>query len=89
MQDLENKRGVRRQKTHNAIEKQKRIAKSMGIHHQAGMSTGKDQSHRYAKMHSLNCGDPGCAMCGNPRKFFKERTIQEKKFMQGERDYDE
>ena len=33
--------------------------------------------HSYHKVKSLNCGDPRCAMCGNPRKFFGERTIQE------------
>jgi len=68
---------MRRAKTVNAIERQKRIAKAAGVNHT------KNQPHRYAKMHSLNCGDPDCVMCGNPRKFFKERTLQEKKFIEG------
>ena len=38
--------------------------------------------HIYHKMHAYNCGDPHCTMCGNPRKFFKEKTMQEKKFEQ-------
>lgn len=40
------------------------------------------EPHRLHKMHAMNCGDPKCYMCGNPRKFFKERTIQEKRFDQ-------
>lgn len=40
----------------------------------------KSQPHRYHKVKSMNCGDPNCAMCGNPRKFFNEVTVQEKKF---------
>ncbi len=42
----------------------------------------KKSPHIYHKMHAYNCGDPKCYMCGNPRKFFKEKTIQEKKFEQ-------
>jgi hypothetical protein len=78
--DTKAKKSKRLSKTHDAIEKQVRIAKERGMHVQ------KRQPHRYAKMHSLNCGDPNCAMCGNPRKFFKERTLQEKKFIEGNRD---
>lgn len=82
MSDNRSKRATRRSKTEVAIERQKRIAQSAGIHH------NNDQPHRYAKMHSLNCGDPDCAMCGNPRKFFNERTIQERKFIEGHKDED-
>lgn len=70
------KKAKRIQRTENAIERQQRIAKSLGVNH------SHNQPHRYAKMHSLNCGDPKCVMCGNPRKFFKERTLQEKKFIE-------
>ena len=41
-----------------------------------------DTPHRYHKTKAFNCGDPKCAMCGNPRKFFGEETMQEKKFNQ-------
>ncbi len=61
-------------KDDNAIRKQKRIAKSHGF------PVGPD--HRFSKMHAMTCGDPDCAMCGNPRKFFKEKTIQEKRLEQ-------
>ena len=38
--------------------------------------------HRYHKTKAFNCGDPKCAMCGNPRKFFGEPTMQERRFQQ-------
>lgn len=40
------------------------------------------KSHRYHKLSGVTCGDSRCAMCGNPRKFFKEKTMQEKRFEQ-------
>lgn len=33
--------------------------------------------HVFAKRHAFNCGNPNCVMCGNPRKFFGHKTIQE------------
>lgn len=57
-----------------AIKKQTRIAQAHGF------PTGP--KHRLGKIHATTCGDSKCAMCGNPRKFFKERTIQEKRFLQ-------
>jgi hypothetical protein len=60
------------------IKRQVKIAREYGI--------PIVQPHKFAKMHSTNCGDPNCHMCGNPRKFFKEKTIQEKRFEQKEND---
>lgn len=60
------------------IKKQVKIAKSHGFEVKQG------EEHRYAKHSATTCGDSNCVMCGNPRKFFKERTIQEKKFIQTE-----
>ena len=37
-------------------------------------------AHRFHKVHALNCGDSKCVMCGNPRKFFGEKTMQERRF---------
>ena len=54
------------------IKKQVKIAKEYGVE--------VDQPHKLAKMHALNCGNPKCIMCGNPRKVFGEKTFQEKKF---------
>jgi len=64
-----------------AIKKQKRIARAHGF------PTGPE--HRLSKIHATTCGDSNCAMCGNPRKFFKERTIQEKRFDQTKKWKDE
>jgi hypothetical protein len=61
----------------NAVKKQTKIAKSAG--------SDISQPHRFAKHHAMNCGNPNCVMCGNPRKVFKEKTIQEKRFEQTEK----
>lgn len=68
------KHSKRLQKKSRAIKKQTRIARSHGF------PTGP--SHRLSKIHATTCGDSHCAMCGNPRKFFKEPTIQERSFDQ-------
>ena len=70
------KRSKRLHKEESAIKKQQKIAKSHGV------PTDLNEGHRYAKHHAMNCGDPDCVMCANPRKTFKERTIQEKRFDQ-------
>jgi hypothetical protein len=57
-----------------AVKKQVKIAKSHGIE--------VKEPHKLAKHHALDCGNPGCTMCGNPRKVWKEETIQEKRFKQ-------
>lgn len=71
------KRSKRLLKDENAVKKQTKIGK------QYGMSKKEmDQPHRLAKRHAMSCGDPNCAMCGNPRKFFNEPTQQEKRLFQ-------
>ena len=59
------------------ITKQVKIAKAYGV--------PVKEPHKFAKKHVLNCGDPNCVMCMNPRKAFGEKTIQEKRFDQKER----
>ena len=75
-QEDKDKHSKRLQKETNAIKKQMKIAKSHGV------PTDESEGHRYAKHHAMDCGDPDCFQCGNPRKFFKEPTIQEKRFDQ-------
>ena len=70
--------GKRIQQKERYIKRQVKIAKAHGVEVRNG------EEHRYAKHSATTCGDSNCVMCGNPRKFFKERTIQEKKFMQKE-----
>lgn len=56
------------------IKKQVKIAKAYGM--------DVRQPHKFAKHHALDCGNPECIMCSNPRKIFGERTIQEQRFYQ-------
>ena len=56
------------------VNKQKNIAKAYGIE--------EKEPHRYAKHHALNCGNPKCIMCANPRKTFGELTAQEQRLYQ-------
>lgn len=58
----------------NAVNKQAKIAKAHGAI--------INEPHRFAKHHAMNCGNPQCMLCANPRKVFKEKTIQEKRFYQ-------
>jgi len=65
-------------KDENAIKKQMKIAKSHGL--------DVKEPHKFAKHHAMDCGNPDCALCGNPRHIFKNsRTIQEKSFQQTEK----
>jgi hypothetical protein len=68
------KKSKRLQKDENAVKKQTKIAKSAG--------SDISQPHRFAKHHAMDCGNPKCVMCGNPRKTFKELTQQEKRLFQ-------
>ena len=68
------KKSKRILKDKNAVNKQLKIAKAYGV--------PIDEPHKLAKKHALNCGNPNCVMCGNPRKVWKEKTIQEKRFYQ-------
>jgi hypothetical protein len=40
------------------------------------------EPHKFAKHHAMDCGQPDCVMCGNPRKTFNELTTQEKRLFQ-------
>jgi len=58
------------------VEKQVKIAKELGM--------PVKEPHKLHKVHALNCGNPNCVMCMNPRKAFGEKTMQERKFEQME-----
>ena len=68
------KKSKRLLKDENAVKKQLKIAKSAG--------SDVSQPHKFAKKHAMNCGNPNCVMCMNPRKSFKELTQQEKRLFQ-------
>ena len=73
------KNSKRRHKNDVAIARQVKIAKAHGL-------TDKDkvlkEPHRMTKHHAMDCGNPNCYLCGNPRKTFKELTQQEKRLFQ-------
>jgi hypothetical protein len=74
-EDQKIKRSTRLQKEENAIKKQVKIAKSKGTFNQANI----DQPHRLAKHHAMDCGNPDCYLCGNPRKTHKDKLTQQEK----------
>jgi F420-0:gamma-glutamyl ligase-like protein len=69
------KNSIRRFRDETAVKKQQKIAKQFGLNHNY-------QPHRWVKHHALNCGNPRCLLCKNPRKTFKELTAQERKIFQ-------
>jgi hypothetical protein len=71
----------RRHKDESAVKKQLRIAKQHG----ADMFNDKvtKEPHRLAKHHAMDCGNPKCGLCGNPRHIHKDKlTTQEKRLFQ-------
>jgi hypothetical protein len=64
----------RRLRDESAVKKQSKIAKAYGV--------PVKEPHKFAKRHAMNCGNPDCVMCGNPRKTFNELTAQEKRLFQ-------
>ena len=73
------KRTARYHKEEAAIKKQQKIA----IDHGHDRKEVERESHRFAKHHAMDCGQPGCVMCGNPRHIDKHGTTkQEQSFDQ-------
>ena len=70
------KHSRRRQQKENYVHRQADILKAYHLEPKNG------QEHRYAKHSSMNCGNPKCILCSNPRKIFNEKTIQEQRHEQ-------
>lgn len=81
-EDTKAKHSKRIHDKETAVLKQVKIAKQ----HNVDPSWSKDmrEPHRMAKRSAMDCGNPKCMMCGNPRKTFKQLTIQEKRMYQNE-----
>ena len=62
------------------IARQMRIAKWLGL-------KGKRVGHRLHKLNAVTCGNSNCVLCGNPRNFFGELTIQEKRHVIGKKNF--
>lgn len=70
----------RRFRDENAIKKQVKIAKEHGL---GILDKAIKEPHRLMKHHAMDCGQPGCVMCGNPRHVHKDKlTAQEKRLYQ-------
>ena len=74
------KKSKRLLKDENAVARQVKIAKAHGM-------TNKDlavkEPHRLSKHHVMDCGNPQCPLCGNPRRTHKDTlTAQEKRLFQ-------
>ena len=67
------KNSKRRQKDENAVKKQVKIAKEHGA--------PVTEPHRLNKKHAMDCGNPECYLCGNPRKTHKDKLTQQEKRM--------
>lgn len=74
------KNSRRRQKDENAVAKQAKIARQHGL---GSNDQVIKEPHRLAKHHAMDCGNPDCYLCGNPRKTHKDKlTAQEKRLFQ-------
>ena len=69
------KNSKRRHKTDVAIARQVKIAKSHATYNERNIK----QTHRLAKHHAMDCGNPKCYLCGNPRKTHKDKLTQQEK----------
>ena len=78
-EEIKFKHSKRRHQDENAVNRQIRIAKEKHI-----IETGQliDNPHKYHKKHAMDCGNPKCMLCSNPRRTWKELTIQEKRQLQ-------
>lgn len=68
----------------------KNLSRALRRHHAARLKKKRQYYYSWTKkLDPLQLGKvlnavPNCSchMCGNPRKYFKERTVQEKRWMQ-------
>lgn len=57
----------------SVVKNKMKIAKAYGWKHVL------TNPHKYLKCSLFSCGNPNCIFCMNPRKAFKEKTMQERK----------
>jgi hypothetical protein len=66
----------RRHRDQNAVNKQVKIAKAHGL---TRKNKAIKEPHRLVKHHAMDCGNPDCYICGNPRKTHKDKLTQQEK----------
>ncbi len=67
------------------FQKVKKLIRKIKIAKEYGYEHVVKDGHKYHKKSIVSCGNPNCIMCMNPRKGFKEKTMQEKRFEQTEK----
>lgn len=73
------KNATRRFRDETAVKKQLKIAKQVFDPNHKVVK----EPHRLVKHHAMDCGNPECVLCGNPRHTHKDGlTVQEKRFYQ-------
>jgi hypothetical protein len=85
------KHNTRMHRAWRAIKKQLSIIKSKKTFQGASKQIDEAQPHRLAKKHAMDCGTPGCKICGNPRRTRRHKhkdqlTTQERRNNQKVRD---
>ena len=74
------KKSKRLLKDENAVARQVKIAKAHGL---TDKNKAVKEPHRLVKHHVMDCGNPQCPLCGNPRRTHKDTlTAQEKRLYQ-------
>ena len=73
-QEAKEKHSKRIHQKESVAKRKAKIAKQHGLE--------VKNPHELLDHSPVSCGNPKCVMCANPRKTFKEPTIQEKKFLQ-------
>ena len=74
------KKSKRLLKDENAVDRQVKIAKAHGL---TDKNKAVKEPHRLVKHHVMDCGNPQCPLCGNPRRTHKDTlTAQEKRLYQ-------
>ena len=73
------KNSKRRQRDENAINKQLKIIKHHNHFGDSSKRIDEKEPHRLAKHHAMDCGNPECYLCGNPRKTHKDKLTQQEK----------
>ncbi len=77
------KNSRRRYQDDTAVARQVKIAKQHGLNVENKTVT---EPHRNVKKHAMDCGNPKCMLCGNPRRnswYKKNRlTTQERRLFQ-------
>ena len=61
-------------------QKERHIKRQVAIAAMCGLNWHSPQKHRYHKKTAVNCGQPGCIYCANPRRVWGAKTMQERRF---------